>query len=140
MVTYQITQIKMHVKRWTRIDRYYLWKKIQHLRIILQRNWRPKVLFPSWKFSLVVILTNSSPTVASKIIVPFKKLWKSKVPKKSKFFLWTAAYKGIFTIETIQGRLKNIYLNPNWWILCETNNETTYYIFLHCPFYEKYME
>ena len=48
------------------------------------------------------------PAINSELIVPLKKLCKSKVPKKCKFFLWTVAYNGIFTMENIQRRLKNL--------------------------------
>ena len=64
---------------------------------------------------------------------PFMPIWKSKIPKKCKFFIWIAIYKGILTIETIQHRIRNICLNSNWCIMCKNNIETTYHLFLYYP-------
>ena len=86
-------------------------------------------------FSVKSVLQTNAPNASnSEFAVHFKKLWKSKVPKKWKFFIWTAAYNDMFTMEKIQRRLENLCLNPNWCVLCKKSNETTDHIFLRCPY------
>ena len=81
-----------------------------------------------------VLQTNAPNARNPDIAASLKKLWKSQVPKKCKFFIWTATYNEIFTMEKIQRRLENLCLNPNQCVLCKKSNETTDHIFLLCPY------
>lgn len=90
---------------------------------------------------MVPFLLNRSSLLNSSISLPYRwsvslqeslKIKSSQKNANSTF--WIAAYKEIFTIETIQYRIKKHCLNPNWCILCKKSNETTDHMFLNCSF------
>ena len=54
----------------------------------------------------------------------FKVSWKSSIPKKCKFFLWSILYESINTMEVLQSRMPKTCLNPNWCVLCHSYCET----------------
>lgn len=62
----------------------------------------------------------------------YKKMWKSHIPKKCKFFQWTLSHRSINTMENLQRKLPSHSLNLNWCILCQKHNENMDHIFIRC--------
>ena len=59
----------------------------------------------------------------------WKPLWKSKVPPKVSFFIWTTALGEILTTDNLR-RQKVV---EDWCCMCKRNGETTDHLLLHCP-------
>ena len=49
---------------------------------------------------------------------PWKPLWKSKVPTKIIFFLWTEALDKILTVEILQRRQVVVVVLVDWCCIC----------------------
>ena len=64
-------------------------------------------------------------------------IWKIKVPKKVKFFLWSLSYRSLNTHDKLQRKLHYATLNPSMCCLCFRNEETLDQLFLHCEFVMK---
>lgn len=56
-------------------------------------------------------------------------LWKTLLPKKCKFFIWSLIHKGINTTDKYQSRHPSLNLNPNWCILCRSQSESMDHLF-----------
>ncbi|TYK10888.1 LINE-1 retrotransposable element ORF2 protein [Cucumis melo var. makuwa] len=62
-----------------------------------------------------------------------KHLWRSHIPQKCKFFIWTMVHQKLNTMDNIQKRNPNMCLNPNWCISCRSSNEDMNHLFILCP-------
>ena len=62
-----------------------------------------------------------------------KHLWRSHIPQKCKFFIWTMVHQKLNTMDNIQKRNPSMCLNPNWCISCRSSNEDMNYLFILCP-------
>lgn len=60
---------------------------------------------------------------------PWKSLWKSKVPMKVSFFLWTAALGRILTTYNLWNRQVVVM---DWCFMCKKDGETIAHLLLHC--------
>ena len=67
---------------------------------------------------------------ASNSLFPWKGVWKPKIPKHVAFFLWTAAYGRILTLDNLM--LKGCPL-ANWCWMCCCDGESVDHLLLHCP-------
>ena len=56
-------------------------------------------------------------------------MWRSKVPTKVAFILWTAAMGKILTIDNLQKRRILIF---DWCCMCKSVGETVNHLLLHC--------
>ena len=65
----------------------------------------------------------------SQMSFPWKILWKSKVPTKVRFFVWTAALGRILAIDNLR-RCRIVVIN--WCCMCKRAGETSNHSFLHC--------
>ncbi|XP_031744692.1 uncharacterized protein LOC116405125 [Cucumis sativus] len=64
----------------------------------------------------------------------YNNLWKSTIPKRCKFFVWTLLHECINTMDMLQRRLPTWNLKPSWCILCKAAEEDRQHFFTHCPF------
>ena len=60
---------------------------------------------------------------------PWKTIWKSKVPTKVSFFLWTAALGRILTIDNLRRRQVVIV---DLYCMCKRGEETIDHLIMHC--------
>ena len=67
-----------------------------------------------------------SPTLA----FPWKCIWRTKVPWRPCFFVWTAAWQKILTCDNLR---KRGYYMTSWCCMCRCNGETVEHLLLHCP-------
>ncbi|KAA0056839.1 LINE-1 retrotransposable element ORF2 protein [Cucumis melo var. makuwa] len=63
-----------------------------------------------------------------------KHLWRSHIPQKCKFFIWTMVHQKLNTMDKIQKRNPSMSLNPSWCISCRSSNEDMNHLFIFCPF------
>ena len=61
---------------------------------------------------------------------PWKTVWKSKVPSRVAFFVWTAALGNILTIDNLR---KWQILILDWCCMCKRNGESVDHLLIHCP-------
>ncbi|TYK00226.1 LINE-1 retrotransposable element ORF2 protein [Cucumis melo var. makuwa] len=62
----------------------------------------------------------------------YETLWKSKLPKKGKFFMWSLFHESINTTDVLQKRLPNTYLQPSRCFLYKSDAEGINHIFISC--------
>ena len=62
--------------------------------------------------------------------LPWRSIWKPKVPSRVTFFVWTAALGNILTIDNF-GKQKILTLD--WCCMCKRNGESVIHLFIHCP-------
>ena len=60
---------------------------------------------------------------------PQKSVWWVKVPKRVSFFLWSAAWGKILTIDNL---IKRGLLQVNWCCMCRCSGEKVDYLLIHC--------
>jgi hypothetical protein len=60
---------------------------------------------------------------------PWKIIWKSKIPLRVAFFVWTAVLGKILTIDNL--RKKNIIVTE-WCCMCKKSGESIDHLLLHC--------
>ncbi|XP_035544454.1 uncharacterized protein LOC108983424 isoform X2 [Juglans regia] len=60
---------------------------------------------------------------------PWKSIWKSRVPSKVAFFVWTAALGKILTTDNLR---KRGLIVTDWCYLCKKNGESVDHLLLHC--------
>jgi hypothetical protein len=70
-------------------------------------------------------------TGTSHISFPLKIIWKSRVPPRVAFFVWTAALGWILTIDNLR---KRHVLSLDWCCMCKKGGESVDHLLLHCPF------
>ncbi|TYK10356.1 LINE-1 retrotransposable element ORF2 protein [Cucumis melo var. makuwa] len=63
----------------------------------------------------------------------FKNLWKSSIPKKCKFFIWTLLYDSVNTADQLTKRMPNLCSRPSWCVMCKRNEEDRIHLFILCP-------
>ena len=61
--------------------------------------------------------------------LPWKSIWKQKIPSQVAFFLWTAALGKCLTIDNLRKRKVWIL---DWCYMCKCNGESVHHLFLHC--------
>ncbi len=64
------------------------------------------------------------------LVVPWKSIWKPKVPPWVIFFLWTAAMDRILMTENLRRRSVIVM---DWCCMCKASGESTSHLLLHCP-------
>ena len=75
---------------------------------------------------------------ATKVNLPLVNLiWKPKIPRKTKFFLWSLPYRSLNTQDKLQRKFPNCNLSPSMCPLCQKEAETLDHIFLLCEFASK---
>ena len=62
---------------------------------------------------------------------PWKPIWKSKVPPRVAFFVWTAAKGKILTMDNLRKRGICIV---EWCCLCKKSGESPEHLLLHCSY------
>ena len=62
--------------------------------------------------------------------IPWKSIWKTKVPPQVSFFVWTAAMDRILTMQNLRRRHVMVI---DWCDMCKVSGESTDHLFLHCP-------
>lgn len=60
---------------------------------------------------------------------PWRCVWKSKVPSRVAFFIWTAALGKIVTVDNLRKRRAIII---DWCCMCKSNGENVNHLLLHC--------
>ena len=65
------------------------------------------------------------------VSLPWKIIWKSRVPPRVAFFVWTAALGRILTIDNLQRRHVMVL---DWCCLCKNGGETIDHLLFHCSF------
>jgi hypothetical protein len=60
---------------------------------------------------------------------PWKSIWKSRVPPRVAFFVWTAALGKILTMDNL--RKRNI-IATEWCCMCKKSGESIVHLLLHC--------
>ena len=60
---------------------------------------------------------------------PWKRVWKSCVPSKINFFVWTAILGKVLTIDNLRKRRLMLI---DWCCMCKANGESIDHLFLHC--------
>lgn len=68
------------------------------------------------------------------IKIPYKQIWKVKVPPWVSFFVWEASRECILTIDKLRRRDKVLV---NAYYLCKRNEETCNHVLLWCPWVYK---
>lgn len=66
---------------------------------------------------------------ANDVTFPWKSIWRSRVPPRIAFFLWTAALGKILTIDNLQ---KRHIVVLDWHNMCKCSRETVDHLLLHC--------
>ena len=66
-------------------------------------------------------LTKSSPSIAAPLI---HHIWKTKIPKEAKFFLWSLTCRSLNNHEKLQKELQHTILSPSMCCLCFEEEET----------------
>lgn len=61
-------------------------------------------------------------------------IWKLKISKKVKFFLWSLAYRSLNIQNKLQRKFPNGSLSPSICYLCLKEAEAFDHLFLHCDF------
>ena len=61
---------------------------------------------------------------------PWKGVWKSKIPKRVAFLLWTTAHDRILTLNNLMLRGRIL---ANWCCMCCYDGESVNHLLLHCP-------
>ena len=68
---------------------------------------------------------------APPVSFPWKIIWKSRVPPRVAFFVWTVALGRILTIDKLRRRH---VLVLDWCYMCKKGGESVEHFLLHCPF------
>ena len=64
------------------------------------------------------------------IVVPWKRIWKTKAPPRVAFFVWVAALGRILTIDNLRRRHVIVL---DWCCMCKESGESISHMLLHCP-------
>jgi hypothetical protein len=67
-------------------------------------------------------------TGTSHVSFPWKIIWKSRVPPRVAFFVWTTALGKILTIDNLRGRH---VMMMDWCCICKNGGESVDHLFLH---------
>ena len=59
---------------------------------------------------------------------PWKCMWKAKVPSRVAFFIWTAAFGKILTIDNLRKRRVIIF---DWCCMCKASGESVNHLLMH---------
>ena len=62
-------------------------------------------------------------------IFPWKNVWKSKVPLRVAFFIWTAALGKILTTDNLR---KQRVIILDWCCMCKLSGESVNHLLMHC--------
>lgn len=62
--------------------------------------------------------------------IPWKPLWKLKVPTKVNFFLWTKELGRVLTTDNLQ-RFQVVVIE--WCCVCKKDGEIIDHLLIHCP-------
>ena len=86
--------------------------------------WRPskKGVFTARSFYHYLNVHNS-------VTFPWKSIWKTKAPLKAAFFVWTASWGNILTIDNLR---KRGIITMNWCYMCKKSGESVDHLLLHC--------
>ena len=60
---------------------------------------------------------------------PWKNIWRSRVPSKVTFFVWSAALGKILTTDNLK---KKGCVVLDWYYMCKKNGESVDHLLLHC--------
>ena len=63
------------------------------------------------------------------LLVPWKSIWKTKVPPRVSFFVWAAAMNRILTMQNLRRRHVIVL---DWCYMCKASDESTYHLLLRC--------
>ncbi|XP_059633971.1 uncharacterized protein LOC132276526 [Cornus florida] len=74
--------------------------------------------------SLFLCLSNFAP-----YDLPWKTIWRSMAPTRVAFFVWTAVWRKILTIDNLRKR-GNYFVN--WCCICKQNRELVDHLLMHC--------
>ena len=97
-------------------------------------KWTPNINGNFTTKSTFLNLTKRSPFIVVPLICH---IWKTKIPKKVKFFLWSLAYRSLNTHEKLQKKFQYTMLSPSMCRLCFKEEETLDHLFLHSLFTRK---
>ena len=61
---------------------------------------------------------------------PWRTVWRSKVPPRVAFFIWSPALGKILTIDNLRRRRVTIM---DWYCMCKVDGESVNHLLLHCP-------
>lgn len=78
--------------------------------------------------------TETTPSLNSSLI---SSIWRLRILKDLKVFLWLIAYRSLNTEDLLQRKCRQWYISPSVCRLCLMNEETLDPIFIHCPFAAK---
>jgi hypothetical protein len=63
--------------------------------------------------------------------IPWKNVWKPKIPSKAAFFMWLAVLDKNLTIDNLRRRR---HYAVEWCFMCKQGSETGAHLFLHCDY------
>lgn len=66
---------------------------------------------------------------STSFIFPWKGIWSVKAPRQDYFFVWTAAWGKILTVDNIRRRG---YTLVDWCCICRSSREVVDHLLLHC--------
>lgn len=72
---------------------------------------------------------NGNSTFDGRSFFPWKSIWCVKTPKRVSFFMWTAAWGKILTIDYL---FKKGLSLVGWWCLCRCSRKILSHLLLHC--------
>jgi hypothetical protein len=64
------------------------------------------------------------------LLVPWKSIWKTKVPPRVSFFVWATAMDRILTMQNLRRRHVMVL---DWCYMCKASGESTDHLLLHYP-------
>ena len=66
---------------------------------------------------------------APQVVFPWKSIWRTKAPRRVRFFIWSAAWNKILTCDNLS---KRGYTLVSWCCMCRCNGETVNHLLIHC--------
>ena len=76
------------------------------------------------------LLDSDTDTATTDHLFPWKIIWRSKVPLRVAFYVWTVDFGNILTIDNLRKRKVKII---DWCYMCKCNGESVDHLMLHCP-------
>ena len=66
---------------------------------------------------------------APQVVFPWKGIWRTKAPRRVRFFIWLAAWNKILPCDNLS---KRGYTLVSWCCMCRRNGETVGHLLIHC--------
>jgi hypothetical protein len=63
------------------------------------------------------------------VVFPWRSIWRTKAPRRVRFFVWSAAWNKILTCDNLA---KRGYTLVSWCCMCCCNGETVDHLLIHC--------